>query len=174
MENFSLIYSKYYNTIYKSLMYKLNGKREIAEELTNDVFIKVSCSFNEYDPEKSSLKTWIFNISKNTLIDYWRKKQLEVVNIESFVGADGEEFFEVVSNEQNPYDQMNNSQILNKIHLAINNLPKIYKKVATLFFIQQMTYEEISEELGLPLGTIKGQLSRSKEMLRCELKDIVQ
>jgi RNA polymerase sigma factor (sigma-70 family) len=173
MLNFAEIYSMYYNAIYKSIMFKLNGKKEIAEELTNDVFVKVSCSLNEFDSEKSSLKTWLHNISKNTLIDYWRKKQLEVVNIESFVNSDGDVYFEIASNDT-PYDNINNKEIYSKIERAINSLPKIYRRIAILFFIKQYTYEEICNELNLPLGTVKGQLSRSKEMLKCELNGLIK
>ena len=81
MENFNNIYADNYNKVLGWIRYKV-GSIEVAEELTQDVFMKVHKNLTDFDPDKSAIGTWVMNITKNTIIDHWRteKKVSDSIN----------------------------------------------------------------------------------------------
>lgn len=172
MENLSYnnVYSTYHNEVLNMITYKIGQKnKELAEELTNDVFVRVHKHFTEYDSSKSNFKTWLYNIANNIIIDQWRKKKLETTAIESKVDSDGNEFFQVESNSLTPHQIVVNNELGKTIHSAISSLPEIYKILSHKFFIEQCTYDEIVKDTNLGIGTVKGRLSRARKLLQAIL-----
>ena len=151
---------------------KVNN-REDAEEITQDVFIKVFDGLKTYDKSKSAFKTWIWNIAKHAVIDYWRatKNRCLIQNIEGFVDEDGSEIF-VHTDNNNPHMELTNNELKSKIVAEINLLGSPYQKIAELSLLKEMSYEEIADHMELPLGTVKGTLHRAKELLRNRLLNL--
>jgi RNA polymerase sigma-70 factor (ECF subfamily) len=168
---FNEIYKKYHNDILNLIKFKINNKIEIAEELTNDVFVKVSKHLNSFDPEKSQLRTWLFTIANNTVIDYYRtnkNKDNTITAIESFKGLD------IVNTHQsdNVMSVINGEEINKNINIAINRLSGIYKIIAKQYFLNEYSYEEISEQNEIPIGTVKAYIHRVREILKENLTSI--
>jgi RNA polymerase sigma-70 factor (ECF subfamily) len=152
-------------------------KREISEEITQDIFIKVYEHLNNYDVDKASLKTWIYKISNNKVIDYWRSlenrtKDLKT-NISDFQDENGKEFFQIADNSDIE-TYTNGIEINEAVNIALSNLKPEYQKIAELCFIQGLKYNEISEMLNIPMGTVKGNINRIRTILQEQLKPVYQ
>ena len=91
MQTFNEIYSEYYSYVLNFISQKVS--RDVAEELTNDVFMKVNNNLDRFNPEKSKMSTWIISIAKNAIIDNFRKVKLQTTSIEAMVDDEGKEFY---------------------------------------------------------------------------------
>jgi RNA polymerase sigma-70 factor (ECF subfamily) len=146
---------------------RLFGKIELAQDLTNDTFIKANINLYKYDVKIGKMNTWLISIAKNVIIDYWRSKtskQDRFTKIGDYVDSEGNEYFEVAdSRETDIVDNNELSEILNK---SIQNLKSNYREIATMFFLNQYSHEEISVLLDKPVGTVKGMIARSRAMIK--------
>lgn len=170
-----VIYKKYYTQIFNYIVKKVGNKNDIAEELTQDVFIKVNEHIDEYDVNRAKLTTWFYTIANNKVIDYFRanaKRNDTFINVSKFADAEtGKEVFQF-TDDNDIETLMDNSELSEKISAAINNLPEKYKPLADLFFIQDLPYNQIAEILEIPLGSVKGYINRMREMLQTSLNDV--
>jgi RNA polymerase sigma-70 factor (ECF subfamily) len=161
------IYAKHYNEIYYFILNKVNLKSEIAQELTNDTFIKVNNHLNVYDVNKAKLRTWIYTIAKNIVIDFYRtnKKQLLNINISNFVDDKGHEFFELHDSSESDVDVMNN-ELSNAINCALDKLKPLHKEIIKLFYYKGLKYQEIADKLSISIDSVKVHLHRTKAKLQ--------
>jgi RNA polymerase sigma factor (sigma-70 family) len=168
--NFDDIYKQYY----KQVLFFINGNiklMDISEDICSEVFMKVYNNLDYYTPEMGKVNTWIYGIAKNSVIDYFRanKKYSTTTNIENFVSDEGECFF-TVSESKIASDMVENKEVSDKIMVAINKLTDKYKQIAQLHFVEERTYEEISEMLDISMSNTKVLIHRTKEKLQAELK----
>ena len=165
MENFISIYNQYEKQVFNYVNQRINYKTEIAEELTQDIFVKISNSLHTYDESKSSLKTWVFTIVNNTIIDHFRTDKSFTVNVDGYTDDNGNDSFQFEG-----YDTADSEIINSEKQTAINNafetLTGLNKRVAILSLMEQKSYNEVSAILDIPLGSVKGCLSRAKNQLR--------
>ena len=169
MENFNNIYADNYDRVLGWIRYKV-GNMEIAEELAQDVFVKVHKKLTDFDSEKSAIGTWVMNITKNTIIDHWRtEKKGLIVSIEEFQDDEGKDL--LPSTGCDPEHDMVNSELGDAIENAINSLPQTYQTIADLFLLKEKSHEEISVDLSIPIGTVKGTISRAKKLLQKRLSN---
>jgi len=159
------LYKDYKNVIYYSILYNIKDK-ELAEEITNEVFIRFNSMINSFDESVAKPLTYLYHIKKNLIIDHYRKKQLETNSIDSTL-VDGVN--EPYTQPINSYDSNN---LKSKIESAINDLKPNYKIIAQLYFIQEYSHSEISEELCLPINTVKTMIFRTREMLQEKLQEV--
>lgn len=174
--NITTIFNMYYKQIFNYILNNIH-KREISEEITQDVFLKVYEHINNYDVDKASLKTWIFRIANNKVIDYWRSlenrtKDLKT-NISDFQDENGKEFFQIADNSDIE-TYTNGIEINEAVSIALLNLKPEYKRIAELCFIEGKKYNEISEILNIPMGTVKGNINRVRAMLQEQLQTVYQ
>jgi RNA polymerase sigma-70 factor (ECF subfamily) len=171
METINQIYSKHYNEVLTYVKFKINGKHEIAEEITDDVFIKVHEHLSHYDCNKSALKTWLFNIANNKIIDYYRANgKNPEINVGEFVDVEtGKEVFSFVENST-PETFNNDNELRKTIRKSFRTLKSDYKRIAVLYFLRDKQYSEIAEICQVPMGTVKGYMYRIREKLQSELK----
>lgn len=169
MVTFEKIHNDNHSKIFNFLNFRIND-HELAEELANDVFVKVHQHLDDYDENISNINTWVYNIAKNVLIDHFRRKKLETISISNFVDDDGYENF-VHADNVTPESLMINNQLGINVKSLINSLSKEQSVIMNKFFIEQLSYEEISNELDKPLGTIKATLFRAKELLKEKLSN---
>ncbi len=174
MLNFETVYNEYN----KRILYYINGKvknSDVAQELCADVFIKVNDNLVYYMGEIAGLSTWIYSIAKNTVIDYYRvDKSKYYTNVSDFADAEtGKETFQFVASESYEVDSiLDNVDKSERIAKAFENLKPSYQKIALLYFVEDKQYNEIAEICNVPLGTVKGMISRCREMLQNQLSDI--
>lgn len=177
MEDFNKIYAKSHKSILNFILRKVNSQ-VIAEELTNDVFMKVYNHLENYDESRSTMNTWIMNITSNTIIDYYRKKKLETLSLDKEIFGDynGDKaptFIDRLhSKDKTPFEKISISEGVEHIQDVIGDLPEKYALIAELFFNQEYSYEEIAKRLDVPLGTVKGQISRARKLLTSKLQRI--
>ena len=155
---------------YTGSIYNFSVRFVGAEEATDviqDVFVKVWKSIKKFDKSKSSFKTWIFRIARNTVIDSMRKKKM--VNFSSLDTAD-ENFEDTIKDESSlPSEIMSrleDEKILNEL---IDGLPNDYKEVLILHYQEDMTFAEIGELLDKPLNTVKSHHYRALTSLKEKL-----
>lgn len=170
--NINWVYKKYYDLIYWFILNKVR-KVEIAQELTNDVFIKVNKHLLNYDVYRAKLSTWIYTIANNTIIDYYRTdKSNKVQSVESFTDDNGNEYFQFEAYNVECSDLIEGNETNDQITNAMKKLNDKEKSIAMLYFVNQMKYKEISEKLDIPMGSVKGTINRIRIKLQSELKNV--
>ena len=170
METFESIYRKNYGWVKNYLTQRLNGDKETAEDLTCTTFVKLSKHLPSFDPTKSSLNTYINNIMRTALIDYFRSKgynmKIRSTNIENFVDSEGNEFYQTVSTVKTDSD-LEVSELTILINKTIDSFKnENQKEVYRLRIFAELSFDEISEKLGIPESTAKVYMFRLREKLK--------
>ena len=162
---FSDLMDKYKDPIYYMLLKMVNNNDD-AEDLTLEAFGKAFNRLNQYTPN-FAFSTWLFNIATNNCIDFLRKKKKNVMSIDNRVSNnDGEEYmFEIKSDGMTPEQIAMNEQKIQLMRQYVKKLKPRYEILVEMRYFKEMSYEEISIELNLPLGTVKAQLFRAREFL---------
>ena len=162
---FSDLMDKYKDPIYYMLLKMVNNNDD-AEDLTLEAFGKAFNRLNQYTPN-FAFSTWLFKIATNNCIDFLRKKKKNVMSIDNRVSNnDGEEYmFEIKSDGMTPEQIAMNEQKIQLMRQYVKKLKPRYEVLVEMRYFKEMSYEEISIELNLPLGTVKAQLFRAREFL---------
>ena len=170
--NFDLIYKQYKGEVLQRLKMKIRNSED-CEDLCIDIFMKINEYLKVFNCEKGQFNTWLFTFVNNKIIDYYRgegKKAEQRVNVSDFVDEEGSECFTFVGSE-NTSDDIENRELRIKIDEVMSNLKPKYKKIAELFYIQQLQYTEIAEILQVPMNTVKVTILRAKQMLQNALQN---
>ena len=162
---FSDLMDKYKDPIYYMLLKMVNNNDD-AEDLTLEAFGKAFNRLVQYTPN-FAFSTWLFKIATNNCIDFLRKKKKNVMSIDNRVSNnDGEEYmFEIKSDGMTPEQIAMNEQKIQLMRQYVKKLKPRYEILVEMRYFKEMSYEEISTELNLPLGTVKAQLFRAREFL---------
>ncbi len=143
----------------------LNGiipNKHDAEDICQETFQKCFRYLHSYN-QKYAFSTWLFTIAQNTALDFLRKNRIPLETVHSEGQKSSSE--RVSSSVPSPEENMIDSQAIENLIKAIQNLPPIYRKVSELRFIHDYPIEEISKELKIPVNTVKTRISRSKKIL---------
>jgi RNA polymerase sigma-70 factor (ECF subfamily) len=156
-----------------SLIYRLVRDRELAEDLTQDTFIKVLNAIDRYNPNHK-FSSWIFKIAHNTAIDQLRKKNPVTLSLDGSPHAESEEEIEAssftpVSSDETPEAYTSNREIGREIEAALADLRVEYRTAIILWHVEGRPYEEIAEIMDLPLGTVKTFIHRARNELKKRL-----
>lgn len=159
---------KYYHESIYFMMLKMTKDPTDAEDLTIEAFGKAFRYLPQYTPD-FAFSTWLFKIASNNCIDYIRKKRLTVTSIDR-TADDYEESFahNIPCKHPDPEDTVILKQKYKALREIVEKLKPHYKKLIELRYYKEYSYEEISEELKLPLGTVKVQLFRARDLL-CQI-----
>ena len=157
--------SRYKDSIYFMLL-KMVNNRDDADDLTIEAFGKAFRNLKQYTPDYA-FSTWLFKIATNNCIDFIRKKRKMTLSLDrGFDTEDGGEMtLEVKSNTPDPEEHMMKKQNVVLMRDVVERLKPRYRRLVELRYFQERSYEEISDELKLPLGTVKAQLFRAREFL---------
>jgi RNA polymerase sigma-70 factor (ECF subfamily) len=157
--------SRYKDSIYFMLL-KMVNNRDDADDLTIEAFGKAFKNIHQYTPDYA-FSTWLFKIATNNCIDYIRKKRKRTLSIDKgFENENGEEIaMEVKADTLGPDEKMMKKQKVEMMRDVVDKLKPRYKSLVELRYFRELSYEEISVEMGLPLGTVKAQLFRAREFL---------
>lgn len=170
---YKAIIRRYKNPV-AQVVYRLVKDRSQVEDLTQEVFIKAFQHLQDFDYEHQ-FASWLFKIANNHCIDYIRKKKLRVYSIDEQIQTeDGKMDYEIPDSTYEPDLNMLREQKSKLIRQAINSLPDKYREVIVLRHQEELSYEEIAVQTGLPVNTIKVQLFRAREMLYKFLKDKIK
>lgn len=162
---FTALMQRYRTPIYH-MMYRMIKSKEDADDLTQEAFTKAFKKIATFDP-KFAFSTWLFRIASNNCIDFIRKKKLILLSIDEKIDEDSSSTFSsnLKSSNLDPEEQVIKQQRIILIRNLMKHLSERYRLMIELRYFEEMTYNEISKELGVPLGTVKAQLHRAKEIL---------
>lgn len=162
--------NRYRDAIYFMLL-KMVNNRDDANDLAIETFAKAFQNLEKYKPDYA-FSTWLFKIATNNCIDYIRKKKLKTFSIDQTQGEDGENSrtFEIAGNSPTPEESMIRKQKSTLLKDVVDKLPQRYRKLVILRYFEENSYEEIAEQLDIPLGTVKAQLFRAHNLLSNILK----
>lgn len=138
---------------------------EDAEDLCLETLYRAFEHLSQYD-DKYAFSTWIYNIARNAAIDHYRKQNASIpltpIRLEDVeAGLDGQ--------SESPEDSYIRHQTRHNIRMAIAALPELYREAAELRFLKEFAYEEIANQLQLPLNTVRTRIRRSRECLLQQL-----
>ena len=156
-----------------SLIFRMVRDREIAEDLSQETFIKVLNAISTYRPE-FKFSSWVFKIANNTAIDHLRRRELDTLSLEGSPHAATPEAMEATALQlgtgvASPLDDVASRELGGEIEAAINRLRTEYRSCILLRHVEGRAYEEIADILGLPLGTVKTYIHRARNELRVML-----
>jgi RNA polymerase sigma factor (sigma-70 family) len=162
--------SRYRDAIFFMLL-KMVNNRDDADDLTIEAFGKAFKNIHQYSPQ-FAFSTWLFKIATNNCIDHLRKKRATLVSIDQGHGSDEDNKRPIVleANVLTPEETLVKSQKAKLMKTVVATLKPRYRQLIELRYFKEFSYEEISEELNLPLGTVKAQLFRARELLYNILK----
>ena len=157
--------SRYRDSIYFMLLKMINNKDD-AEDLTIEAFGKAFNRLHQYTPNYA-FSTWLFKIASNNCIDWIRKQKKKMLSIDQPFGTDdGDEMtIELRGHGPDPADVAIRNQKVEVMREVVEKLKPRYRTLIELRYYKEYSYEEIADELDLPLGTVKAQLFRAREFL---------
>lgn len=145
-------------------VYRMVGNYESALDLTQEIFIKVYNSLARYRAE-FKFSTWIYKIAHNAAVDHLRRTATREQSL--VVGPEGDQFeLPIESSRLSPEQESERRERRVEIETVVRALPGNYRELIILRHSQDLSYEEIVEVTGLPLGTVKNRLFRAREMMR--------
>ncbi len=145
-------------------VYRMVGNYETALDLTQEIFIKIYGSLARYRPE-FKFSTWIYKIAHNAAIDHLRRSSGRERSL--VVGSDGDQYdLPIESDGLTPEQQTEREERRVEIESVVRSLPTAYRELIVLRHSQDLTYEEIVDVTGLPLGTVKNRLFRARDLMR--------
>jgi RNA polymerase sigma factor (sigma-70 family) len=155
----------YRDTIYFMLL-KMTNNADDADDLTIEAFGKAFNKLNQYTPEYA-FSTWLFKIASNNCIDFIRKRKKELMNLgKGYENGESTELAHLIPSQTlDPEEKFIEKQKIKLMREVVEKLKPHYRRLVELRYFQELSYEEIAEELQLPLGTVKAQLFRARDLL---------
>ncbi len=159
-----------------SLVFRMVRNRELAEDLTQDCFVKVLSHLDRYRAD-FKFSSWLFKIANNVAIDHLRRRQLDTISMDGSphaTTADAVESsrFDVADDAESALEEMEARELGSAIERAIARLRPEYRSCILLRHVEGRSYEEIAGLLDLPLGTVKTYIHRARHELREALEGI--
>ena len=167
---FRILMQKYDKALHHHIYRMVRTKGEV-EDLVQESFIKAFSALTSYSSDYA-FSTWLYKIATNHTIDYLRKKKLPTFSIDKpILTKDGNLEYEVPDITYRPDRHVVADQRRALIQQAIDSLPEKYHRVIVLRHQQEKSYEEIAQELDLPLGTVKAHIFRARKLLYKYLRE---
>jgi RNA polymerase sigma factor (sigma-70 family) len=162
---YAKLLQRYKRPVYHMIL-KMVRNVDDAEDLTIESFAKAFRSLHKFKKD-FTFSTWLFRIATNNTIDQIRKKKLNTMSIDNtFTDDNGDGIsIEVEDENLNPQEETIKSQKAELIQVFVDKLPPKYQKLVRLRYFNELSYEEIAVELEAPLGTVKAQLHRARELM---------
>ena len=149
-----------------NVAYKFVGKHDEAEDLTQDIFLKIFKALKTFD-RRANFQTWIISISRNLCIDHYRSVRKERQTIARDVDSSE---LQPATPDRGPYAQAEHQDLRAQLRQALETLPVTLRTAVVLRDLQELSYQEIADRLGLPEGTVKSRINRGRIELAHQLR----
>ena len=136
----------------------------VAEELAQDAFVKAFSALRSFDPSYK-FSNWILRIAHNTAIDYLRRARPDMVSFDAGASGHGLADALIDDRERSPLDRAVQRGLREDLEAALGQLRPEYRRLVIMRYLEDLSYEEIADILGLPLGTVKSHLHRARAAL---------
>jgi len=163
---------RYRESIYYMLLKMVNNSDD-ADDLTIEAFGKAFSRLKQYQPNYA-FSTWMFKIASNNCIDFIRKERKKrTMSIDTGMrNEDGDNVtYDIEADVRDPEEEMVRDQRMAAMRQVVDKLKPRYKQLVILRYFKEYSYDEISKELDLPLGTVKAQLFRARDFLSTLMKN---
>lgn len=160
---FAGLMNRYRDSIYFMLLKMVNNHSD-AEDLTIEAFGKAFRNLDTYTP-KFAFSTWLFRIATNNCVDFIRKKQMSPLAFDGTQDNIDNVTINIQSDLPDPEESMINHQKIAALKDIIGQLKPRYRELIQLRYYKEYSYEEISAEMNIPIGTVKAELYRAKTLL---------
>ena len=162
---FAELMKRYKNPVYHMIL-KMVRNVDDAEDLTIEAFAKAFKNLHKFKKD-FTFSTWLFRIATNNTIDFIRKKRLDTMSLNtSFKDDNGDAVtIDVQDRNLNPQEEAIKSQKIELVRMFVTKLPAKYQRLVKLRYFDELSYDEIAKELEAPLGTVKAQLHRARELM---------
>ncbi len=164
-KSYAVLMNRYRNSVFHTML-KMVNNRDDAEDLTLEAFGKAFNKLPSYAP-RYAFSTWLFKIATNNCIDHIRKKRIHFLSIDDPIEPNGDHDYSnnLKAGNLDPEEQFIRLQRVKLMRTVMGKLNTKYRLMIELRFFEELSYEEIATELAIPLGTVKAQLFRAKEIL---------
>src|SRR5215212_3361707 len=157
----STLYDRYSRTVF-GVGLNILGDRSMAEELVQEVFLKVWRSSRTFDPSRGSFSTWLYRVTRNLALDLYRKRASRVRPV-----PDGDSHIAATRDSSpGPQETVDDSWLSWRISRALEGLDAPHREVIELAYFRGLSQREISRQTGIPLGTVKTRTSSALKRLR--------
>lgn len=151
-----------------NLAYKFVGRHEEAEDLTQDIFLKIFRSLDTFD-RRANFQTWLVSVSRNLCIDHYRSVRKERETIDRHVDAND---LAPRSHEPGPMATLEQRDRVDLLREALSGLPPTLRSAVIMRDLQELSYQEIADRLGLPEGTVKSRINRGRHELARRIRKL--
>ncbi|MEK4487671.1 RNA polymerase sigma factor SigW [Psychrobacillus sp. FSL H8-0484] len=149
--------------------YRMLGNRHEAEDISQEAFVRAFINIHTFD-QKRKFSTWLYRIATNLCIDRIRKKKPDLYLDAEVKGTEGLDMYsQIAAAEELPEEELMKLELQDRIQYEISRLPDKYRSAIVLKYMEELSLQEISEILELPLGTVKTRIHRGREALRKQL-----
>ena len=162
-----LIVTQYWRKVF-NVAYKFVGKHDEAEDLTQDIFLKIFKSIGTFD-RRANFQTWLISVSRNLCIDHYRSVRKERQTISRDVDATD---LPVISHDQNPIEALEQRDRVALLRQALAALPATLRTAVLMRDLQELSYQEIADALSLPEGTVKSRINRGRTELARQINKL--
>jgi RNA polymerase sigma-70 factor (ECF subfamily) len=162
-----LIVRQYWRKVF-NVAYKFVGKHDEAEDLTQDIFLKIFKSLDTFD-RRANFQTWLISVSRNLCIDHYRSVRKERETIDRDVDANE---LSPASHDIGPVAALEQRDRVMLLRQALSALPETLRVAVLMRDIQELSYQEIADKLRLPEGTVKSRINRGRTELARQIKKL--
>ena len=168
---YAMLMDRYKKPVYHMIL-KMVRNVDDAEDLTVEAFAKAFKNLYKFKKDYT-FSTWLFRIATNNSIDFIRKKKLDTTSLNTAYQDDSgaDVTMDVKDKNLNPQEEAIKAQKIELVQLFVTKLPAKYQRLVRLRYFKELSYEEIARELEAPLGTVKAQLHRARELLQDLVRD---
>ena len=143
-----------------NLAYRFTSSVDAAEDLTQDVFIRVYRSLEQYDSKQGDLANWLMRLARNLIIDDYRHRQRNPQN--TMADAVDDHQYHLRAAGTSAHKDMERKELASQVQEGIDKLPEDLKTCVILRDIEELTYQEIVDVLRIPEGTVKSRINRGR------------
>jgi RNA polymerase sigma-70 factor (ECF subfamily) len=154
---FTTLYRRRQVGIYRFVLH-MTGNPALAEEVTQDTFMALIRDPASYDSGKGSLAGWLFGVARNQVL-----KQIE--RNRPYVPLDDDTDTGVLATQENPLGDLTRAEAIESVRQAVLTLPAVYREAVVMCDLEEMSYADAADVLGVPVGTVRSRLSRGRTML---------
>lgn len=157
---FEYLFNRYSDSLHRLYLQKTGGNEDDTDDLIQEIFVKAFLHLDSYN-KQYTFGQWIYTIAKNSFIDYVRKRRDDL----SIDNTRGEYIPPPVASTLNPEEDIISRQQRSQLEEYMQKMSSKYRRLLELRFFKDLSYEEIAEQLNLPLGTVKTQIHRARAKL---------
>jgi RNA polymerase sigma-70 factor, ECF subfamily len=161
---FTVLYRRRQGPVFRFALH-MSGSPQVAEEVTQDVFVFLVQRGRDFDPSRGALGAYLFGVARNYV-----RRALERSHSEALLNSPADDEEESLVIEDDPADRIVRRQTSTALWKAVLSLPEHYREVVVLCDLQELTYADAAEALGCAIGTIRSRLHRAHDMLGKKLK----